>query len=287
MKEKPVTEALARRFLLGQVEDLAQQEIESLFISDPEVKNTVLLAEEDLVEDYLDGNLTESDADEFLLRYGHTPHQRRKLRIAESIKQYALAESLPDQPALSAVQRFHGLALFRALRKRGFFIPVAVSVTIILLVTGIWLVQMHNLRTQENNLGLLIGQELTELNSRSSLGETPPQLSSMTLPPVALRGVQPSSELKLQANYPIVELKLLWPQKEEYWSYEATLRRVGSPRRFTVPGLQLEKNSGRNVVRLRLPAAHLVAGLYQISLSGIASDGTSGPTEEFIFSVGR
>lgn len=287
MKEKAVTEALARRFLLGQVEEFAQQEIESLFIIDPEVKNTVLLAEEDLLEDYLDGNLTESDADEFLLRYAHTPYQRRKLRIAESIRQYALAESLPDQPALSVVQRFHGLVSFRALRKRGFFIPVAVTATMLLLVTGIWLVQLHNRRTQENNLRLLIGQELTELNSRSSLGETPPQLSSMTLPPVALRSVKSPSELRLQANYPVIELQLLWPLKEEYRSFGATLRRVGSPNTFTVTELQLEKDSGRNVVRLRLPARHLVAGLYLISLSGIASDGAAAPAEEYTFTVTR
>lgn len=284
MKEKPVTEALARRFLLGQLDDLEQQQIETLFVANPEVKNQVLLAEEDLVEDYLEGALTKSDADEFLSRYAQTPYQRRKLRIAQSLKQYALAES-PDEPALSRNQGWRGLASLSARRKWSLFIPVAATATIILLVAGIWLMQLYNRRIQENNLKLLIGQEITELNSRSSLGETPPQMLSMTLPPVSLRSVQPHSELRLQANYSIIELQLLWPQKEEFRNYEATLRRIADPNKFTIPQLQLEQNFGGNTVRLRLPARHLVPGLYQISLRGIASDGASAPAEEYTFTL--
>jgi hypothetical protein len=286
MNQKPVTEALARRFLMGQVDDSERQQIESLFISDPEVKHTILLAEEDLLEDYLDGALSNSDAGEFRLRYAHTSLQRRKLRIAASINQYALADSSPEQPKLSGIQRLGSWVSLSAPRNREYLIPVTLAVSIILLVSAVWFAQWHNRRTQYD-LGPVVEKELKELNSSSSLAEKPAQMLAVSLPPVTLRSVQPPAEVKLESIYPIVELRLLWPQKEESQSYQVILRRVGNSDRFTVPNLHLAKDEGRSVVRLRLPSQHLVPGLYQIMLTGAATGGAAAPTEEYTFTVTR
>jgi hypothetical protein len=285
MKDRLVTDVLARRFLLGHVDNAERQEIESLFIADSEVKNTILLAEEVLIEDYLEGTLTGSDAAEFLLRYAQTPYQRRRLRITGSVKQYALAQSLAIEKAHSGVQKFW--TSLRSTFDHRYFIPATVAATIILLVGSIWLAQWHNRGTQEDNQRLIFCQQLTALNSRASLSETPPQMFSQTLLPGAVRSAQPSSEVNLQTNYSVIELQLLWPQREEYQSYQATLRRVGIAVRFPIPDLHLEKKSERNIVRLRLPASQISPGLYQISLNGIASDGTVASTEEYTFSVTR
>ena len=282
MKEKPVTDAFARRFLLGQVDDAERQEIERLFMLDTEVKDTVLLVEEELVEDYLEGILTGSDAAQFLLRYAHTPYQRRKLRIADSVKQYALAQSSQNQKADSAIQRFW--VSLRSIFNAKYFIPTTVAATIVLLVGAIWLGQWQNRRRLENNRRLIFSQQLTVLNSRSSLGETPSQMLSHTLLPGTARSVESGSEVKPQ-NFSIIEFQLLWPQKEEYQTYQATLRRVGIPDRFPIQDLHLEKKSGSNIVRLRLPAAHLSPGPYQIELNGIARDGTVASTEEYSFTI--
>src|SRR5882672_1701747 len=280
MNQKPVTEVLARRFLLGQVDDSERQQIESLFISDPEVKRTILLAEEDLLEDYLEGALSNSDAGEFRLRYANTSHQRRKLRIAASINQYALAESLREQPKLSGIQRLRGWVSSPAPRNRWYLIPVTLAVSIIVLVAAVWLVQWHHRRTQDN-LSLVVEKELKDLNSSSSLGETPSQMRSIALPPVTLRSVQPPAEVKLEAIYPIIELRLLWPQKEDSLSYQVMLQRVGTSDRFTITDLHLAKDHDRSIVRLRLPPQHLVPGLYQITLTGAATEGATAPTEEY------
>lgn len=286
MKEKPVTEAVARRFLLGAVDDSERQEIESLFMIDPEIKETILIAEDELIEDYLEGSLSELDTAKFLEQYSHAPRQRRKLRIAESIKEHALAEFLPDQMATSAIQRVLGLVSSRWPKNRRLFIPVAVAVTTVLIITAIWLVQWNNRRLHENNLRAAIERELTELNAPSGLRENPPQMISLILPPVSLRSVNSRAEVTPRAAYRVIELHLLWPRREEYQSYIAVLRRIGGSEKFTIPSLHAEKNPGGKVVRLRLPAQSLDRGLYQVSLTAIASDGTSGPTEEYDFAFG-
>jgi hypothetical protein len=286
MNEKPMTKTVARRFLLGAVDDSERQQIESLFIIDPETKETILIAEDELVEDYLEGSLSESDTAKFLEQYAHGPRQRRKLRIAESIKEYARAEALRDQSGSSALQKLRSLISIRWPREGRLYISIAVAATIVLVVTAVWLLQWNNHRMRDNNLRLAFEQQLTELNTPSSLRENPPQMLSLVLPSVSLRSVNPAEQITRQASYRVIELQLLWPHKEEPQSYLAELQRVGASEKFAIPNLHAEKNSGGKFVRLRLPAQSLAPGLYHVRLSAISSDGMTGPTEEYEFMIG-
>ncbi len=286
MNEKPMTKAVARRFLLGTVEDSERQRIESLFMIDSEAQETILIAEDELVEDYLEGSLSESDKAKFLDQYAHGPRQRRKLRIAESIREYARAEALLDHAESSALQKLRSFISLRWARERRLYIPITVAVATLLLVTAVWLVQWNNQRMRDNNFRLAIEQQLTDLNAPSSLRENPAQMVSLVLPSVSLRSVNSPARITSPTPYRVLELQLLWPHQTEFQSYLAVLRRVGGTEKSTIANLHAEKNSGSMVVRLRLPAQSLPPGLYQVSLSASASDGTSRLTEEYEFMIG-
>jgi hypothetical protein len=285
MTQAPVTEALARQFLLGNVDDEERQRIESLFISDPESKTIILIAEDDLIEDYLEDRLNQSDRHKFLAQYADTPQQRRKLRIFRSIKEYAIAEARRTQTA-RAVPKWRIFLSALNPRNARLFIPLAVTVTIAVVVAFGWLLELNSRRTRENNQRLAIERELADLNGQSSFGELAPQLLSIVLPPVSLRGVGPQTELTPRADTRVIELRLLWTQKEQYPSYRAVLQRVGSTEQFVIPSLHLENQLGNRAVRVRVPAHLLSRGLYRVSLSGIADDGAPEPAEEYTFSVG-
>jgi len=286
MNEKPMTKAVAKRFLLGAVDDSERQQIEKLFIIDPEAKETILVAEDELVEDYLEGSLSESETAGFLEQYAYEPRQRRKLRIARSITEYARAEALRDESPGSALQKLGSFVSSSWQGKRSWFIPIAVAVATLLIVTTVWLVQWNNRRTEDNNLRVAIERELTELNAPSSLRENPPQMLSLVIPSVSLRNVNSPPAISPQAADRVIELQLLWPQKEESPSYVAVLRRVGGSEEFRIANLHAEKKANDNVVRLRLPAQSLAPGLYNASLSPIGSDGTPGSAEEYDFVIG-
>jgi hypothetical protein len=286
MNEKPMTKAVARRFLLGTVEDSERQRIESLFIVDSETQETILIAEDELVEDYLEGSLSEPDIAKFLEQYAHGPRQRRKLRIAESIQEYAREEAIQARAGNSAIPELRSFGSLRWLRERRLYIPIAVTVATVLVIAAVWLVLRNNHRMRDNNLRLAIERELKELNEPSRLRENPPQMLSLVLPSVSLRSVNSPAEITPQTAYRIIELQLLWPQKEESQSYLAILRRVGGNEEFTIANLHAEKKPSGKVVRLRLPARSLLPGLYHASLSAIASDGSSGPAEEYDFTIG-
>lgn len=284
MNEKPMTRDVARRFLLGSVDDSERRHIESLFIVDPQTQETILIAEDELLEDYLEGSLSESDAAKFLAQYADGPRQRMKLRIVGSIKEYGRAEALRAQSGNSALQESRSLISVRWLRERRWYIPIAVA-AMLLVVTAVWLIQWNNLRMRDAKLRLAIEQQLTELNTPSSLRENPPQMLSQVLPSVSLRSVNSTDKGFSQAACRIIELQLLWPHKDESQSYLAVLRHVGGPEKFTIANLHAEKNPDGRVVRLRLPARSLARGLYQVSLSAMASDGTLSVTEDYDFTI--
>jgi hypothetical protein len=285
MNEKPMTRAEARRFLLGAVDDSERQQIESLFMVDPETQETILIAEDELVEDYLEGSLSESDTAKFLQQYAHGPQQRRKLRILESIKEYGHAEALQRQSENSALQRLRLLISLRWLRERRWYIPIAVAA--VLVITAVWVVQRNNLRMRDEKLRLAIEQQFTDLNAPSSLRENPPQMLTLVIPSVSLRSVNSTAEIRSQAAHRIIELQLLWPHNEESQSYLAVLHRVDGTERFTIANLHEEKNPSGRVVRLRLPAQSLAPGLYQVSLSAVAGDSTLTATEDYEFTISR
>lgn len=279
MKEQQVNDALLRQFLLGRVDDKTRQQIESRYLTDQLFREKVLAVEDDLVEDYIEEGLTAGERERFVSQYADTAAQRRQLRIVKSIKRYAVANAAENLSGASTSPTPNvGVLPLRA--KSIFLIPIAAILIIGVLVTAIWL----NKRLERNKHHLAVEQQLARLNTPSGVGEGPPHTLLFVLPPVSVRSAGPQTELTLRTDTQIVELRLLWAQKEHYASHQAVLQRVGNAEQFTIRDLPLDNDHGR-AIRLRLPAPFLTRGLYQISVSGINSDDSPGPTEEYTLSI--
>lgn len=281
MKEEAATDAVLRQFLLGRVEDEERQRIESLFLTDPLMKDAVLAAEQELIDDYLEDRLSPADRDAFLSLYGDTAAQRRKLRIAKSIQEWAV-----DQAKTSPVTEVSSLSGWQRLReqlrvKPVILIPLAVAATAAIVLAIVWV----NSRTSERNREYLaMQQELAQLNSPSSLREVPPNMPRLVLKPGSVRSVETESVLTKRADTSVAELRLLWMQGDDYQTYEAVLRRPGDDRPHNIPNLTVDKEEGK-VIRVRLPAHRLTRGDYQIEVTGVSADGTRSASEVYRFTV--
>lgn len=278
MKEEPMTDALVREFLLGKLADEERERIENLFLTDPQTRETVLTLEEELIEEYLEGNLTEADNERFRARYAQTDEQRRKLRISKSIKDWALAHAKAPQTAAATVSLWN--RFWTRLRLRpAFAVPIAVMIAIATILVIVWLNNQ-----MERRKHLAVEQELAQLNSPSSLRETPPDMISFDLRSVTVRSGEPQSGINRGPDSRIIEMRLPWIQKERYATYQAQVRRIEDKTSFLIPNLQAENNEEYRI-RVRLPARMLRRGLYQIQLRGLADDGTLGSPEEYPFFV--
>jgi len=258
-----MTAALLREFLLNTLDDDRRDRIESFFLTDPQARDKVLTAEQDLIEDYLEDHLNNADKERFLALYAQTDEQRQKLRITRSIKDLALTEARPTQNVpVSSRLRLKAL------------LPIAAIIVLAIVLSAVWL----NRRTAQRNHSS-IEQELAQLNSPSRTA--PPQMISLELRPVTVRGTESQPELNPTAGTQTVELRLPWIQKEHYPTYRAQLRRISDNETFTIRNLQ----PSNNTILLKLPTHLLHRGQYQILLTGLSPSNTPSLTEEYNFSV--
>ena len=290
MKEDALNDALLRQFLLGKVDDEVREQIESLFLTDAEIRERVLSAEQDLIEDYLEDSLGTEDRERFVLRYAQTPEQQRKLRINRSIKDWAVRESTQLPPnarqAVGAADRTESaVSVWRRLREtlRGRPVLVLPLIAVFVLTIVLAIVGFNRWREQQRHFAL--EQELARLNSPSSLRDVQQGNDVATLTPVTLRGGASPAELKPRADAPFLELRLRWIRPGEYRSYEAVVRRIRDSKTYTIPDLRVEDGDGKTI-RLRLPREILGRGTYQIQLIGLTNDGSASPTEEYQFTLG-
>jgi hypothetical protein len=273
MNEEPVSDALLRQFLLGQVDDQERQRLESMFVTGALSRERVMAAEQHLMDDFLDDSLTPEDRERFLAQYGETPAEQRKLRIAQSIHDWAARSAT----GVGAAAGSRWSRLFeRVWLKPAVVVPIAAVVLIAIVVAVIAL----RSRWEQRDMHLAMQQELARLNSPSILSE--PSVSTVTLTPGALRGAEGEKEVVPSANAEFVELHLVWTQTERFPSYQASIGRFEDEEKFNVGTLQLDND---NVIRLRLPSRYLTRGLYQIEISGVAANGATGPAEEYMFVV--
>jgi hypothetical protein len=282
MKEEAITDAVLRQFLLGKVDDEKRVRIESLCLTESTMRERAFAVEQELIEDYLEGSLSPEEREDFLLHYAQTAEQQRKLRITKSIKDWALEESATQEVQAGARRSAAStMTLGNRLREQlrpGFVLPIAAALILAVVLGVIW----FN-RRQEQQRHSAVEQELAQLNDPARLRDVPAVPDALELTPGTLRGTETQSELKLSTNVTIVELYLLWLGSERYPIYRAVVRRFDDEKAFTIP--ELHMGSDGKTIRLRLRRDMLRRGLYQISVSGITSDGPAGRTEEYQFTV--
>ena len=278
MKEDAASESTLRQFLLGNVDEEERERLESLFITDSVVRERILAAEQDLIDDYLDGSLTSAEKQNFIQVYADTFEQKRKLRIAASIKGWAIAQgnvSVPPEPVPAS---FWSRVRDVMWPKPAVAIPIAAMAMVGVIAIALWL----NSRIERRNSQLAIQEEVVRLNVPSNLSQISPK-SYLEIRPIASRSADSQNQLAITPDSGVAELRLVWIQPEQYVRYSAVVRRVGGSKLVTVPDLHAEADG--NSIRLRLPEILLTRGDYQVELTGIADNGSKGINEEYRFTV--
>src|ERR1051325_3919236 len=98
MKDIERERLLIRQYLLGELDEHEREQLEQRGITNPDYKQQVLITEEELLEDFVNGMLSQSELESFTRMYSSSPAQRRKVKIAQALNKYALAHSPVVQP---------------------------------------------------------------------------------------------------------------------------------------------------------------------------------------------
>ena len=270
-----------RRFLLGQLDENEREELEQLVLSESDTREKLLMAEDDLIEEYLEGSLAGEERDQFLRQFLSIPHQRDKLRVAKSLRRLVRAETVEAQTPANKPLPVSNVRVFPVRRKFLLYAPIAAILVVAVTAGAIWYASYRRSVERERQRQA-IENELVHLNAPNTQNPPADQISTLIVPAVLPRSVAASSTSTLQR--PILELWLP-PGPKQTDRYNARLQRVGSEDKFQIPNLQLQNLSGGKAVRLRIFTRHLTPGTYRVQLNGLSLDGIVVDTEEYSFEI--
>jgi hypothetical protein len=265
-----------RRYLLGRLDDDGRERFEEQFVRDAEFRETALIVEEELIDDYLAGLLLADERARFDAHYLMGPRQRQELNMAQAIREYAL-ESPEVMPPV--VPKPMGRRLLDFLTGRGWVPAVVFAALLLVAVLGSW---FWGARIwQGGELELVNPAAIVRLNKPPY--STEPALS-IPLAEFHNRAGGQGQKFSIPAGIEIVQLQLALPATS-YQSYQATLRVTDGGELFTVSDLGAQQTEAGRILNLRLPARILTPRDYTLSVSGRTTAGGDEGVADYSFRV--
>lgn len=279
-----------RRYLLGELSEAEQQQVEELFLTNPEYGENVLIIENELIEDYLEDALTEAELIGFEQHFLLTPQQIRKLRIAKSLKKYAANQADTRHPPADEETSLPRNGQRRTTswlnwRRPLVVLPIAAALLLVLTLGTVKLLEMRRLshqREQQLSRRIAAERELAKLNDPATPRDG--LAFSVALSPVLVRDAQRAGKVSPPANAPVVELLLLLVG-ERYPSYRVLLLRTGETEPLTIQNLHAGNTPKGQAVIVKIPSHLLQHGDYQLQLLGVMANGETELVSNYDFQV--
>ena len=306
-----------RQYLLGELVLEDVEAFDELSVTDDDFTAAMNAEENDLLDAYVQGELTDAARQQFESHYLSTPRRREKLLFAQTLQGWAHKIAPVKEPAgtATASSRPHGSREFRFRVPRLAMQWGVATAAVLLLIASIWLaVQNSRLRRQAQSVSNQTSQREEELKKQleeqaaatsraeqelaqlRNEGELPKQsgaperpgepagIASFVLTP-QLRGVGEIKSVRIPAGTERVSMHLQL-EPNQYSTYRAMLleetthKALWRSSDLTASGLQ---NSKR--VKVSFPAALLKSQTYVLQVSGIASNGSTETISDYPFKV--
>jgi hypothetical protein len=280
MKDSEQEQLLIRKYLLGELGEEQQEQLEQRVVTNPDYKEEVLITEEELLEDFVNGTLPSQDRALFLKKYSSSPAQLRKVQIARALGKYAGIHPIALQSGPSETSWTKSLLKF--LYKRDRFSQFSLATLALLLVAGGCLLTYWWIsRDERANYARLL-----QLNEPESPVLQPDErgVVSATLPSLLLRGTGETKSVTITKQTETVQLRLAAPA-EGTQRFQATLKDRAGAEVFKLEDLQSRSLGQPPVLVLQIPAKMLRTQEYQLEIYVKNTDGTYGSPFTYFFQV--
>ncbi len=297
-----------RAFLLGNLSEAERTELEDGFLAQDDFYQELLIAEDELIDAYVRGELPAPERAVFEQRRLTSPHLRERVEFAQTLFN-SLSDKAVVVPARAdddSISWWQSLAAALAMRRPALGFGVAAALLVILL-GGLWFLT-EKLRTPAPEQAKIIqpppvipresptpggtpepqqlaGDEVTPI--RTPVTETPertaPVLATFTLTPGLVRGAGGAEPLVLRAVVTDVRLRLTL-DSEPYEKYRAT---ISTPEGTRVWSGELSNGSSKksSLLNLSLPANLFKNGDYVLDLSGANAPGKWESVADYSFRI--
>jgi hypothetical protein len=317
--ETPLSDQNIRRYLLGELSEPEQVAIEDRAFEDQKVLEQILDVEQDLIDDYVSGDIPEETRRGFETHFLTSAERRKKIAFAK-----ALAAVVNEKPA-PAIDVATGPS-WRTRLAAFFTRPVTAysfaAASLLLFAVGAWLVvdtirlrsEIAQLRTAQESQtaqNRQLEQDLANARLRNqeliAKSGTPPQQTSTpeiqrespppptipTSPVVAVlsllpgisRGSNSVPQLAIAKDVSLVRLQIGIDPRENYRRYRVELRTEKGQQVLARGNLLARVGSHNRNILLGLPASALGNGQYELALKGITESGATEDLGFYYFSV--
>ena len=313
-----------RHYLLGLMTEEQQNEIEESYFADDEFFETMLAAEDELVEAYVNKELSRRERKRFDECLLPNPRWRQKIETIRAL-QHVVNEKktrlVPEKIGLLQQLAEWWREFTASLFEQKVVIGLAYATVLVLLVlSSVWIGRQFqnfqhkiaNLDTEQNELaqqGEQLRQQLEQqtdvanefadkfeqekqqrLKLEQLLDKMKPQPAPMlafALEPGILRDATEPKRLVIPRNVQMVKFDLFIETENLYTNYHAALKTVEGDEVWSQIGLMAQKTAWGQSLNIDLPTIAFNNDDYILTLSGITPEGKSEILHRYFFSVVR
>jgi len=307
LKDAIISEELLVRYLLGKMSDQERDRVDEQFFGDRDFLEQLLTVEDDLIDDYVRGELSPSDRRQFEEFFLRSPDRHRRVALARRWMNVA-ARSSGTIKKVEAAPKTSWREKFR-FNAPWFMVPLAAS--FLLAATILWLglylsrlnSQIEDLRAEisareeakqelerqlldERDLNNQLRDELTQANSRAPVELSAPKVVALLLNPGLPRSGGDATRLVIPSDARMVRLQASF-KTGEYPGYSATIETVEGRRIWSRKGLKARRAKDGKRVTMNVAAATFAEQDYLLIVSGVRPTGEVESVGEYYFRVAK
>jgi hypothetical protein len=302
-----LSEADLRRYLLQDLRDSEQTEVEDELFTQESATEQLFRAEAELIDAYVTNELSQRDRTLFETRFVTSSRRAERVKTAELLLSRAAASkpasTARSRTSLGAMADLFRLPYARPLVALGFVFVCAVSSVVSIFVSSSVLrreiarstaaptnktVGKHEEAPAQQQTYVTkseLDQVMAELRDRQNRASEKP-LFAFVLAPSAVRSTHSAQQLVVPRGSSAVKLQLTIIGDANYRTYRAVLRDTDQNQIWsgTVDG---RRAADTRTAEFVAPASALAPGEYTVELAGDPGSGSFESVQEYFFSVVR
>lgn len=297
-------EALARRFLLGQLPPEEQERIEELAFEDVDTFAFLETVEDELIDEFIQGDLSAEEKQRFENHFLSLPGRRNNLQVSRALQQHLDTIKIRDS------KRFSLRAWF-SLKPWWFRLALTATAALVFVIIAIWIYVRGREVTHPVPLQAGPGKPAAKPspefkvspvmepttppvhaeNKPKNLPPEKPKKSPSTYallsPSAAVRG-EDVQHLAVPPGTPSVTLELALITERSFRKYEAALENEAGTLLKRWSNLKAEQLTSGRALKIAVPSALLKhEEFYRIVVSGVSAKGETEVVAQYPFEVSK